>query len=172
MTRRYLHREGEPGISGSVATRRPEKHPPLGSPFSEALNGEVYGPNGRRCYTPAVAGRLAGKTRRWANGIDAFQEGSGHRRRFIDAKTFEEPGVAEGRWPPAGLPPVDDRQTIAREQERDLETLRASNESLTTEVDRLRCELERATADKARALQMVADLANMAKPPPPVQSTA
>lgn len=155
-----------------MATRRGAEHPPLGSAFPEAANGEVYGPSGRRCYTPAVAGRLAGKTRRWATGLEAFQEDGGHRRRFIDATMFEELGVAEGWWPPGGPPSVDDWQTIAREQERDLESLRASNESLTAEVDRLRAELERTMADKARALKMVADLANMAKHPPPAQATA
>lgn len=144
----------------------------VGNPHPEAAWGEVIGPpeaRSRRCYTPAVAGALAGRSERWARQlvsdsvVDGYREAGGWNRVFLDAESFESLGGRRGWWPPAEPDGKREWQELASSQERDLDVATARIKELAGRISSLEARLRVAERDRDEALSMVESLASMAK---------
>lgn len=148
----------------------PERPQP-GAPWPNGEHGEVVGPEPTyaRCFTPDVAGAIAGRSSKWARGLAArgkvtgYRESGGHKRVFLDAASFETFGSREGWWPPP-LPPAElDWQALAAQQEKDLEGLRRRLLELQEEHATTKAHVEALRAELDDTLSMVSRLAEMAR---------
>lgn len=144
-----------------------------GTPWPDAQYGEVASPSGQRAYLAPHAAELAHRSPRWATDLarsdNAVRAEQGHilgrqggRAWFLLADDFEEYLRTQNSWPPQAHSPGDgpDLEQLVQLQGVDLEVARRENAELKDEVTRL-------TRINNQLLDQIAQLAQIAKAPPP-----
>ncbi|MDO3101047.1 hypothetical protein P5V93_23295 [Mycobacteroides abscessus subsp. abscessus] len=148
----------------------------VGTPWPDAVHGEVHSPSGRRAYLAADAAALAGKSTKWATelarsgavdsetGLIAGRSG-GRPAWFLLADSLEAHLAGEPSGPSQGsVEPQTDLAHLLQLQGADLEAERQTVAQLRAENAALTDMLAQRDARIAQLAMMVAE---MAVPTPP-----
>ena len=150
-----------------------------GAPWPDGIYGEVVSPSGRRAYLAAQAGRLAGRTARWATELasrhESIESERGHivgRKGadawFLIADSFEQHLRTIGAWPPQQREPNQDWQQLFLLQGADLEAARRRERELEARVERLEQDWNELLNTIAALSQTIGSLSQVSKAPPKV----
>lgn len=158
-----------PGVSDAAA----------GAPWPNGEYGEVVSPSGRRAYLAAQAGRLAGRTPRWATELanrhdSPVESERGHivgrkgaEAWFLIADSLEQHLRTIGLWPPtANQQPTQDFEQLLMLQGADLEASRRREQELQAEVERLQQDRNELLDTIATLSQTIASLSQVSKAVP------
>lgn len=149
-----------------------------GAPWPNGEYGEVISPSGRRAYLAAQAGRLAGRTQRWATDLASRQDSPVDSERghivgrkgadawFLIADSFEQFLQISGGWPPTNHEPAQDFEQLLMMQGADLEASRRREQELQAKVDRLEKDRNELLDTIATLSQTIASLSQVSKAPP------
>lgn len=149
-----------------------------GAPWPNGEYGEVISPSGRRAYLAGQAGRLAGRTQRWATDLASRRDSPVDSERghiagrkgadawFLIAETFEEYLQTVGRWPPANQEPAQDFEQLLMLQGADLEASRRREQELQAKIDRLEKDRNELLDTITSLSQTIASLSQVSKAQP------
>lgn len=151
---------------------------PAGAPWPGGEYGEVISPSGRRAYLAGQAGRLAGRTQRWATDLASREDSpidserghivgrKGAEAWFLIADTFEQYLQTAGRWPPVNKEPAQNFEQLLMLQGADLEASRRREQELQAKVDRLEMDRNELLDTIASLSQTIASLSQVSKTQP------
>ena len=151
---------------------------PAGAPWPNGEYGEVISHSGRRAYLAGQAGRLAGRTQRWATDFASREDSPADSERghivgrkgaeawFLIADTFEKYLQTVGRWPPANNEPAQDFEHLLMLQGADLEAARRREQELQGKVDRLEKDRNELLDTITSLSQTIASLSQVSKASP------
>ncbi|AGM31609.1 hypothetical protein MASS_1p0049 (plasmid) [Mycobacteroides abscessus subsp. bolletii 50594] len=145
-----------------------------GAPWPNGEYGEVTSPSGRRAYLAAQAGRLAGRTARWATDLASRNPAVESERGrivgrkgadawFLIADSFERYLHTLGAWPPRAEQPEQDWQHLFLLQGADLEASRSREQELEAQVKRLQQDRDELLDTIATLSQTIASLSQVSK---------
>lgn len=150
-----------------------------GAPWPNGEYGEVVSPSGRRAYLAAQAGRLAGRTARWATDLASRADSPVDSERgrivgrkgadawFLIADSFEQHLRSMGLWPPTTQQAAQDFEQLLLLQGADLEASRRREQELQAKVERLEKDRNELLDTITALSQTIAALSQVSKAPPP-----